>query len=614
MSFLKWMTSSSPASNTSSTPNEKPGILSRRSSAAPSQNSQIPRSELQRNESVPNSYPNRAPEAPYFPRQPAAGSISSRTSSPSASQIKLEFTRLDGSDKLFGIENFGNTCYCNSILQCLFFSKPFREFVLNYPSHSSVIRSPRRTVNGKTPHPFIAIAEKEKNASAQNLATANGGVTTPSSAKSTFMGSYFMFGMSSSPSSANSFKDSPGSNSSGNGSPAPKLSRSSSLRLPTDMLKASRKTSTIPIVKEEAGKPVSSSPNPFAPSSVPNAGSGANSLAENQQKQNGNGEEELTPEQKKRQAMVNGPIINMDHSLASSYGMEESLFSALKDLFEAVVENKSGGGVTSPAKLIEVLKKKNELFRSTMHQDAHEFFNFLLNEVIETITDYDKKLIQANKTAVGKKTMQDLFEGILSSETKCLTCETASTRDEPFIDLSIDIEENRSVSACLQQFSASELLCQNNKFHCDSCGGLQEAERRVKIKRAPKILALHLKRFKFTEDMQRNVKLLHRVVFPFHVRLFNNTTDEMVGAQDADTLYELYAVIVHVGGGPYHGHYVAIVKTDTAGWVLFDDEMVERVDESFVHNFFGDKPGMATAYILFYQAITEDEYTASRSG
>lgn len=53
-----------------------------------------------------------------------------------------------------------------------------------------------------------------------------------------------------------------------------------------------------------------------------------------------------------------------------------------------------------------------------------------------------------------------------------------SSRDEAFLDLSIDIEQNSSVTACLRQFSASEMLCQRNKFFCDSCCGLQEAEKR----------------------------------------------------------------------------------------------------------------------------------------
>jgi ubiquitin carboxyl-terminal hydrolase 9/13 len=71
-----------------------------------------------------------------------------------------------------------------------------------------------------------------------------------------------------------------------------------------------------------------------------------------------------------------------------------------------------------------------------------------------------------------------LFEGTLTSETRCLTCETVSSRDESFLDLSVDIEQNSSITACLRQFSASEMLCQRNKFFCDSCCDLQEAEKR----------------------------------------------------------------------------------------------------------------------------------------
>ena len=196
-----------------------------------------------------------------------------------------------------------------------------------------------------------------------------------------------------------------------------------------------------------------------------------------------------------------------------------------------------------------------------------------------------------------------MFEGFLTSETKCLTCENVSRRDEPFLDLSIDIERNSSVTACLRQFSESEMLCERNKFHCDNCGGLQEAEKRMKVKKLPKILALHLKRFKFTEDLQRNVKLFHRVLYPKHFRLFNTTDD----AEDPDKLYELSGIVVHIGGGPYHGHYVSVVKTEHAGWLLFDDEMVEAVDPSYVFNFFGDNKGMATAYVLFYQEVSPDQ-------
>lgn len=40
----------------------------------------------------------------------------------------------------------------------------------------------------------------------------------------------------------------------------------------------------------------------------------------------------------------------------------------------------------------------------------------------------------------------------------------------------------------------------------------------------------------------------------------------------------LFAVVVHIGRGPNHGHYVAMVKSG-GRWLLFDDEVVELVSE-----------------------------------
>jgi ubiquitin carboxyl-terminal hydrolase 9/13 len=342
-------------------------------------------------------------------------------------------------------------------------------------------------------------------------------------------------------------------------------------------------------------------------------------------------EDKDSPEYKKKQALLNGPILNMSYENTAGYDMPETLFTALKDIFEAVVANQSRKGVISPTKFLEVLRRDNEMFRTAMHQDAHEFLNWVLNQAVESV-DANTKKLEVERKAQGAKSesngdihntdpgsrtfpfqffpprtdqtpqrwIHDLFEGTLTSETRCLTCENISQRDEAFLDLSVDLDQHSSVTACLRRFSEEEMLCERNKFHCDNCGGLQEAEKRMKIKRLPKILALHLKRFKYTEDLQRLQKLFHKVVYPYHLRLFNTTDD----AEDPDRLYELYAVVVHIGGGPYHGHYVAIIKTQDRGWLLFDDEMVEPVDKSYVRNFFGDRPGLACAYVLFYQETT----------
>ncbi|KIW65675.1 hypothetical protein PV04_07912 [Phialophora macrospora] len=436
--------------------------------------------------------------------------------------------RSDGSDKFLGMENFGNSCYCNSILQCLYYSVPFRENVLAYPRRSTL--------------DSIALSQKH----------------------------------------------------------APP-------RQP-------------PAQQNGAAK------KPNGPASSRNAGT-----PPQQQKP----EDKDSPEYKKKQALQTGPILNMTYDNSKDYEMPETLFTSLKDMFEAIVTAQYRTGVVSGWRLLEVLRQENEMFRSAMHQDAHEFLNLLLNTVLENLEAHDRKLIAQKKAeepvpVKGEPTemvrsesatvqfpsilpvptansptrwLHQLFEGTLTSETRCLTCENVSQRDEPFLDLSVDLEQHSSVTACLRRFSEEEMLCERNKFHCDNCGGLQEAEKRMKIKRLPRILALHLKRFKYTEDFGRLQKLFHKVVYPYHLRLFNTTDD----AEDPDRLYELYAVVVHIGGGPYHGHYVSIIKTQDRGWLLFDDEMVEPVDKNFVRNFFGDKAGLATAYVLFYQETTLEE-------
>ncbi|KAI0102140.1 cysteine proteinase [Nemania sp. FL0031] len=444
--------------------------------------------------------------------------------------------RQDGSDKFFGMENFGNTCYCNSIVQALFYTTAFREQVLNFPP-----LSPLDTPNGSRPKVNVQIRAPATNGSAQTDAN---GKKNPNEKKPT--------------------------------TPGP----------------------------PQPGQPV-------RPEDKPD-----------------------TPEYKKKQAMLKGPILELAQESINTYGMEECTFTGLRDIFMALVESNTRTGVLSPQRFLEIFKRDNEMFRNSMHQDAHEFYGLVLNDVIANVESTAQRLLNCGTelaadgmteslrsalNTVAKTTtngtnspgtgwVHDIFEGLLTSETRCLTCETASQRDETFLDLSIDLEEHASVTSCLQKFSAEEMLCERNKFHCDHCGGLQEAEKRMKIKRLPKVLALHLKRFKYTEDYSRLQKLFHRVVYPYQLRMFNTTED----AEDPDRLYELYAVVIHIGGNAYHGHYVSVIKTEDRGWLLFDDEMVEPVDKHYVRNFFGDKPGMACAYVLFYQETTFEKVRAEQ--
>eukprot|EP01114_Cavostelium_apophysatum_P023139 TRINITY_DN8623_c0_g1_i1.p1 TRINITY_DN8623_c0_g1~~TRINITY_DN8623_c0_g1_i1.p1 ORF type:complete len:343 (-),score=70.53 TRINITY_DN8623_c0_g1_i1:56-1084(-) len=279
------------------------------------------------------------------------------------------------------------------------------------------------------------------------------------------------------------------------------------------------------------------------------------------------------------------------NSKGSEKGDEETLLSCLCELFYNISTQRKRSGVMGPKKFINKLKKENELFRGFVQQDAHEFLNYTLNEIAEILEKREAAKEKKSETAKpkedtnskgGKTAVHKMFEGILTNETKCLTCETKTSKDESFLDLSLDIEQNTSLTHCLRSFGAIEMLSGQDKFYCDVCHSKQEAEKGIKIKKLPPILVLHLKRFKYIEQVQSYKKLFYRVVFPFELRLQCTTED----AVDAERLYKLFAIVIHIGSGPNQGHYVCIIKSQNH-WIQFDDENVDEIEEENIRQFFG---------------------------
>lgn len=53
-----------------------------------------------------------------------------------------------------------------------------------------------------------------------------------------------------------------------------------------------------------------------------------------------------------------------------------------------------------------------------------------------------------------------------------------------------------------------------------------------------------------------------------------------------DQLYDLFAVVIHLGSHLNQGHYISLVRSHDF-WLLYDDEAVEPVAESELYNYFG---------------------------
>ncbi|KAN0023787.1 hypothetical protein ACTFIV_008174 [Dictyostelium citrinum] len=416
--------------------------------------------------------------------------------------------------KLFGLENFGNTCYCNSVLQVLYFCVPFRNKVLQYycelkglpPVINNNNENNNNINNDNNNNNYVNNDYYSMNNNGEHYNNYNNDNNSSNSSTSYFKNMFNFFGISGSANNNNNYGQS------------------------------------------------------SSPSSYNNH--------RNQEK-------------------------------------EGNLIINLGELFYTIHQNKETHGCLKPETFVERLKKENELFSSFMHQDAHEFLNFLLNSIAEFLQKQQKnkhqpqsQSQQSTEKKEYKTLVHEIFEGTLTNETKCLTCESITNKDESFLDLSIDIEQNKSLTNCLSNFSSIEILSKNDKFFCDQCNSLQEAQKRMKIKKLPNTLIIHLKRFKYMENIQQYTKLNYRVVFPFEI-IIQNTTSNI---DEPDKKFNLFAVVIHVGSGPNHGHYYSLIKCHGV-WFVFDDHHIDIREESDIYDCFGSSNEFNNdcGYLLFYQ-------------
>lgn len=335
---------------------------------------------------------------------------------------------------------------------------------------------------------------------------------------------------------------------------------------------------------------------------------------------------------------------------------DDTVSDTLASLFEEIKGQKRRVGTVAPKRFIHKIKQEWEQFRSyDEHQDAHELLINLLNVIGEQLEEKQRSCMarpassssmrsskgssnssDSAQSAGGPHSQQsqqqqqkqqpsswlhELFEGREVHETTCLCCDTTTRREEPFIVLSLPVIQNSSIAHSLDDLSAVTTLQGDEKFECNECGTYKEAQRRTRLSHLPPVLLLHLKRFKTTTHLDRDgfvravkSKLLYRVVFPFSFKMGDVCSVE--GPQGADTVYTLFAVIVHVGSGMDHGHYMALVKSGEV-WLQYEDECVDVVSPSYVATFFGGSYDLSNnvghGYILMYQQMSHPQVSAAIS-
>ncbi|CAI9095354.1 OLC1v1031284C1 [Oldenlandia corymbosa var. corymbosa] len=256
------------------------------------------------------------------------------------------------------------------------------------------------------------------------------------------------------------------------------------------------------------------------------------------------------------------------------------VFCNLFDHIERALRNP--GGIISPYKFVNNLNYFSSSFRRYQQEDAHEFLQCFLDK-LESCDTY-------SKPPESDDIVKMVFGGRLVSQLRCCNCGHRSDTYEPFVNISLEIDEVSTLSTALKSFTKVEKLeAPETKFICDHCKEQVSVEKQLMLDQAPSVATFQLKRFK--NDGSFVEKIDNHVAFPLELDLQPYAADNQSDKQ-VEMTYDLYAVVVHTGFSSTSGHYFCFVRASPDEWYRFDDSKVYVAEQEQVLE--------QEAYILFY--------------
>ncbi|KAI0475019.1 ubiquitin carboxyl-terminal hydrolase [Xylariaceae sp. FL0804] len=325
------------------------------------------------------------------------------------------------------------------------------------------------------------------------------------------------------------------------------------------------------------------------------------------------------------QSFLHNPLLRnfylSDGHQSADCQVSHCLSCAMEDMFQDFYAHEHTNGYTA-ANILSGFwiseKKAFENLVTTKEQDAHEFFQFLAEELHER--NGDGKKPESGSEHSCNCIIHQTFYGKLQRQTTCQSCGGVTNAVESFLDLSLGLENlshkrgskkaaaaaaakgggglgppSLTLQDCLDEEYIKFDKCE---YRCRNCTSSQQARRDHSIKLLPNVLSIQLKRFEFkqgTRDRSAS-KIGTKVQFPLQLNMLPYTArGRGSDAKESQELgrsctYDLLSVVEHVGEIDT-GHYVSYCRVGDQ-WFSFNDHKVEMARKSDVLN--------SQAYLLFY--------------
>lgn len=197
---------------------------------------------------------------------------------------------------------------------------------------------------------------------------------------------------------------------------------------------------------------------------------------------------------------------------------------------------------------------------------------------VKSINGNEVKPINKGTEQIGFELVEKLFQGQLVLRTRCLECESLTERREDFQDISVPVQEDelskveesseispepktemKTLRWAISQFASVERIVGEDKYFCENCHHYTEAERSLLFDKMPEVITIHLKCFaasglEFDCYGGGLSKINTPLLTPLKLSL------EEWSTKPTNDSYGLFAVVMHSGITISSGHYTASVK------------------------------------------------------
>lgn len=216
------------------------------------------------------------------------------------------------------------------------------------------------------------------------------------------------------------------------------------------------------------------------------------------------------------QSFLHNPILR-NFYLADGHSTQHCevpncLSCAMDDMFQDFWGADVTNGYTAANILSSFWISENKAFENlvtTKEQDAHEFFQFLAEELHERNGNGEKPKIGSEHSC--NCIIHQIYYGKLQTTTTCQNCRGETNQVQSFLDLSVGLEnlaQKRGKKAAQQKTSITLQECLEEEYvksdkceyRCNNCNGPQQARRHTSIKRLPNVLSIQLKVWPPTQD------------------------------------------------------------------------------------------------------------------